>query len=430
MVVEDVDGVLAVQFGKLLADVLEDNLVGLLDGHVGDSADGELAANLGRDNGLSTRGRESTLDTVERKRGVSPASHQSRLLGVVDSGFAAQRFVEVGHGESNVVVERVLFLGERSDLVHDARDLDHTLAVNKRGHNVNEVCHRLVSLTTEDTTVKIGSRASNLNRVVVAATETVGQARLLSAEPVVVRDTDGLSILEVLVTLSLDEVLKTLGAVLLHTLKAHEQVNGEVNTGLLVSLNRVQPTKDWSLVVGSTTTKHAALVIDSEVKGLSGPTIALLGRLDVVVSIDENSALVLVVSVASEDDGREVEVLLVRLLAKRAELDFSTERLQLGTKPLTHADDIGAASVLGRDGGNGNSLAQALNEGIRRCVNLVEETVECGSHLLRLVLANSFCKVESTGRAVPDQGSLGQRDIRERKRPRRKRFTTACNGLQ
>lgn len=427
MVVEDVDGVLSVQLGKLFADVLEDNLVGLLDGHVGDSTDGELAANLGRDNGLGTRGGESTLDTVERKRWVSPASHQGRLLGVVDSGFATQRFVEVGHGESNVIVERILFLGERSDLVHDARDLDHTLAVNKGSHNVDEVSHGLVSLTTEDTTVKIGSRASDLNRVVVAATETVGQARLLSAEPVVVRDTDSLSILEVLVTLSLDEVLKTLGAVLLHTLEAHEQVNGEINAGLLVSLNGVQPTKDGSLVVGSTTAKHAALVIDSEVEGLSGPTITLLGRLDVVVSIDENSALVLVVTVAGEDDGREVEVLLVRLLAKRAELDLSTERLQLAAEPLTHADDIGAASVLGRDGGNGNSLAQALNEGVGRCVNLVEETVECGSHLLRLVLANSFCKVESTGRAVPDEGRLGQR---ERKRPRRKRFTTACNGLQ
>jgi hypothetical protein len=273
---------------------------------------------------------------VERQRRESPAGHQGALLVLEDGGLAAERLVQVIHGEGNTLVQLLLFLGNGGNQLLDSIDLDLAVGVDQTSHDADEIGHGLLGGTTEDTTVEILTGTADLNTVVTATSETVGQARLLGTEPVVVGDADSIGILEELLCLGVDEVVKTLAAVLFHTLEAHEKVDGEIDVGLLVSLDGVEPTENGTLVVGGTTSEHAALVVDGKLEGLSGPSIFLGSRLNIVVTVDEDGLLLGVLTVAGDDDGRELEVLFVGLGTKRAGLDVSTKCLQLGLEELAH----------------------------------------------------------------------------------------------
>jgi hypothetical protein len=62
--------------------------------------------------------------------------------------------------------------------------------------------------------------------------------------PVVVRDANGVDSLEELVLLLLNHLIESLGSRLLHALKAHEQVDGELDPESLVCLDHVDPAED------------------------------------------------------------------------------------------------------------------------------------------------------------------------------------------
>lgn len=210
--------------------------------------------------------------------------------------------------------------------------------------------------------MQVGAGARDLDAVVVAAAQAVGQAGLLGAEPVIVRDADGIGVGKVALALLLDQLLETLGTVLLHALEAHQQVDGEVDASLLVGLNGVEPAQDGALVVGAAAAEHLAVVADGEGEGLGGPAVALLSGLNVVVAVYEDGALAGVAAVAGQDDGREVELGVVGLLAQGPHLDLGAEGLELGLQPLAHADDIRTAGNLGADGGDGDGLGESLDE--------------------------------------------------------------------
>ncbi|KAI6749230.1 hypothetical protein HG531_008177 [Fusarium graminearum] len=313
---------------------------------------------------------------MDGQRRVSPTAHKGALLIIKDGCLAAQRLMDVIHGERNTIVKTFLINGDWGNLLLDAGDLNLAASVDKRSEDPNEIGHGLLGSATKDTTVK-----------------TVGQAGLLGTKPVIIRNANSLSIGKVLLGLLLDQVVEAFRAIFLHTLKAHEQVNGEVDTSLLMSLNSIQPAQDGALVVCRSTSKHAALVVNGKVKGLGGPTVALLGRLNIVMAIDEDSALVLIVSISCKDNGRKVEVLLVGLLSEGSKLYRSSESLELVAEPLSHADDIRSAGILGRNGGNGDSFAQTLNEVVGGAVDLLEETVKLGSHFLCLVDTYRVCEI-------------------------------------
>ena len=384
--------VLGAELLEHLVDVVVDALVGLFNVHVGHGTDRELANDLGGDDRLGSGGGEGTLDTVDGQGREAPAGHEGRLLVLEDGGLAAERLVERLHGEGNVVVQALLLGGHGGDLLGDALDLDLAVSVDERAEDADKIGHGLLGGTAKDTRVEIGTGARNLDAVVVAATETVGQARALGAEPVVVADAHGVGIGKVLLALGHDELLQTVRAVLLHALEAHEEVDGELDTGGLVSLDGVEPAQDGPLVVSGTAAQHAAVLLDGKLKGLGLPAVALLGGLDVVVTVDEDGALALVVAVAGEDDGREVEVGAL-LLAERTELNGGAEVGQLVGEPLAHADDIRAAGSLGRDGGDGDGLAQALDEVAGQGVHLLEVAVELGGHFASLVGADRLGEV-------------------------------------
>jgi len=336
VLLDDLAGVLGVQGLEDLVDVSLDKSVDLRDLHVGDGTDAELADDLGGDDSLCAGGGEGTLDTVKRQRGESPAGHQGALLVLEDSGLAAKRFVKVIHSEGNTLVQLLFFLSDRGNQLLDAIDLNLAVGVDQASHNADEVGHGLLCGTTEDTAVKVLAGTADLDAVVTATSQTVGKTRLLGAEPVVVADADGIGILEELLCLGVDEVVQTLTSILFHTLEAHEKVDGEIDVGLLMGLDGVKPTKNGTLVVGRTTTEHAALVIDGELEGLGGPAILLSGGLNIVVTVDEDGLLLGVLTVAGDDDGREFEILLVGLRAERAGFDMGTESLQFGLEKLAH----------------------------------------------------------------------------------------------
>jgi len=107
--------------------------------------------------------------------------------------------------------------GGGSNVVHDAGDEDLALGSDELGEDVGQVRHGLVHSTTKDTRVEITARSLDGNLVVGNSTETVGDAGLAVAQPVVVTDADGIDILEPALGLGNDNIIQTLGSVLLHT---------------------------------------------------------------------------------------------------------------------------------------------------------------------------------------------------------------------
>lgn len=90
----DLNSVLGTELGKLGIDVLDNAGVNLLGDHVGDRADGELANDLGGDDGLGTSSREGSLNSVEGEGGVAPASLQGIDVVVVDGVLGINSVVE------------------------------------------------------------------------------------------------------------------------------------------------------------------------------------------------------------------------------------------------------------------------------------------------------------------------------------------------
>jgi hypothetical protein len=103
------------------------------------------------------------------------------------------------------------------------------------------------------------------------------------------------------------------------------------------------------------------------------------------VSINQDGTLVRVTAIATNKHRREVEMLLVRLLSEGSQLNFGPEGSQLTSEPLAHANDIGTAGLVGRDGRNGDGLAETLNEGIGKVVDLLEVSVELRGHFSSLM---------------------------------------------
>lgn len=106
---------------------------------------------------------------------------------------------------------------QRRNIVHDARDENLALGSNELGENVSQVGHGLVDSASKDTRVKITAGALDGDLVVGNSTKTVGDTGLTVAEPVVVRDTDCVNILEPVLGLCNDNIVQSLGSVLLHT---------------------------------------------------------------------------------------------------------------------------------------------------------------------------------------------------------------------
>lgn len=94
----------------------------------------------------------------------------------------------------------------------------------------------------------------NLHVEVRDTTETVGQTRLGGTQPVVIRNTDSINILEVLVGFSENQSIQTFRTRFFHTFKTELEVNRQFETESLVGFNNVDPTEDRTLIVRRTTT--------------------------------------------------------------------------------------------------------------------------------------------------------------------------------
>jgi len=346
-------------------------------------------------------------------------SHENLLSVVVDGGLGAKGLVDVVHGESDTGEQRLLFLGERGNKVAEPLDQDVALVVNQRAQNADKVRHRLGDSSAEDSGMKVCSGSSDVDLVVGAASETVGEARLLGSEParkgivsggkserekrgdsLIVGNAHGVGLLEPLTGLLFDQIVQSLGSVLLHTLEAHQQVHRELNASpvsrvrisphrrdllhqnlLLVRLDSVDPSqpkmcslvhrtlaapKDTSyhshgtFIISATPSKHPSrLLVDAQHERLGIPAVVLERRLDIVVAIDQDGPLLGIIAIAAQYDGRQVQVRDVGLLSELAELDGCTQRLQFLLEELTHADNLRAEPGVGRDGRDSDGVSKA-----------------------------------------------------------------------
>lgn len=167
----------------------------------------------------------------------------------------------------------MILTGKGSNLVVDTRDENFTVRSDQSAHDLEKISHRLVNGATEHTRMQISARTLNGKMEVRHSTETICQTRLGSSEPVVVRDTDSIDISKVLLSFEQNKIIKTLRARLLHTLKAHLQVNREVQAQVLVSLNDIEPSKNRALVITASATEKTALIILNQLEGIGIPAV-------------------------------------------------------------------------------------------------------------------------------------------------------------
>lgn len=137
--------VLRVEFLKLVVEVLDDTLGGVVNAEVGDEADRELALDGGGDDSLRAGSVEGTLNTVDRERRVTHATHEllsasgrdltHSLDSVVAKGdLGTNSGVNVGHLEVNLLKLVLLVLGDRGNELLDTGDENLAIWRNKLGH--------------------------------------------------------------------------------------------------------------------------------------------------------------------------------------------------------------------------------------------------------------------------------------------------------
>ncbi|KAH3659962.1 hypothetical protein OGAPHI_007167 [Ogataea philodendri] len=223
----DVELVWRLELGEFLLHELEHILVQFTWVHVWNSSDREFTNNLSWNDGLSSSTRERTLNSVQGKRRVSPSVHQNVLLVLVNGSLGAR--------------SKIQFVNVEFDLL---------------------IGHWLVDNTSKDTGVEVGARSTDTDLVVAASTQTVCEHWLFGSKPVVVRDTNGVDALEVLVCLLGNQFVKTQRSAFLHTFKTTNKVDRKLNSGLVVRLDCVQPTDHRTFVVGGTTAVKFAVLLN------------------------------------------------------------------------------------------------------------------------------------------------------------------------
>ena len=161
-------GVLRFEGLEGFVDVCVDELVDFGRFHVGDCANGEFAGDFGRDDGFGARRGEGAFDAVEAEGRVAPAAHERAFFVRVDPCGAAEGFVEVVHGKSDVLVEALLFVCQGCDQFLDPWDEDVAVAVDEGGHYADEIGHWFLGYAAEDAAVEVLAGSRDLDAVVVA----------------------------------------------------------------------------------------------------------------------------------------------------------------------------------------------------------------------------------------------------------------------
>lgn len=111
-------------------------------------------------------------------------------------------------------------------------------------------------------------------------------AGLLCSKPVVVGNACRIDILEEAIRFVSDQVIKTLAAALLHTLKAHLEVDRELCVGLLVCFNDIEPANARALIIRGASAEHLARgLIVGKLERLSVPAVGNEGWLNATEQI-------------------------------------------------------------------------------------------------------------------------------------------------
>lgn len=211
--------------------------------HVGHGADGEFPRDFRGDDGFGAGRGEGAFDAVDAEGGVAPAGHEGGFLVVEDARFAAEGLVQVVHRVADVAVQALLLLRYGRDHLLQPRDLDFAVCVDERAQHAHEIGHGFLRGAAEDTAVEILSRAFDGEAVVVASAQTVGEAGFLGAQPVIVADAAGVCFFEEPTGLGLllDEVVQSFRPIFLHSLEAHEEIDGQFDPRIFMRLDGVQP---------------------------------------------------------------------------------------------------------------------------------------------------------------------------------------------
>lgn len=126
-------------------------------------------------------------------------------------------------------------------LVIDTRNQDLASGRYKLAHYGEKIRHGFVHGATKDTGMQVACGTANSQVEVGYTAQTIGQAGLCSAEPVVIRDTDGVDILKVVGCFAVDDLLETLRARLFHAFEAEFEVHRQLQAQLDVRLDYVDP---------------------------------------------------------------------------------------------------------------------------------------------------------------------------------------------
>lgn len=183
--------------------------------------------------------------------------------------------------------------------------------------------------------IEITHSAKTVLELVNSGGDEYGKTRLCRPKPVIVADTDAVRIFEEFLGLLLNKVIQTLRTILLHALKAHEKVHGQINLCFLMCLNDIQPSKDRAFVIcRSTAIQPISFRIMSKHEGFRRPPVLLQSRLTesaqlyrgdlhIIMSVDQNRFLLGISTISAQDNGRKFQFNALHFVFSQLSLLYS-----------------------------------------------------------------------------------------------------------
>merc|ERR1719220_2070811 len=165
---------------------------------------------------------------------------------------------------------------------------------------------------SKDSTVKVLRGAFDLQEEVAHSPQAVSEAGLVLAQPVVVRDANIVDLLHELGVLpSHQHLVQALTAALLHPLEAELEVDRHFFANLAISLECMDPSKHWSLVISRSTSIQLPVLLSEHPRISVPPVLLLVGRLHIQVAVDQQGLLCRVLTQLAHQDRWQLKNLTV-----------------------------------------------------------------------------------------------------------------------
>ena len=267
-----------------MLEVFGDEFMNALGRLVGDEAESEFGAGPGGDDGLAAFALVTAGEAVDLDGRARDALFLRRITALAEKFGDSQKLPV-----SRVVVRnpRQLFSlvsGERNNVFVEAGDGDASVLVAQSREQLAQSHRWIVHRTAVNARVQITGRTVHFDFERGDATQRVGQRRMLQVRYARIGNDDGVA--AQLRAVFFQENREILAADLLFSFDDEGEVARQVGLGFQVGFHRLEMGKVLAFVVAGAAGEER-MVFDAGLEGRRFPQVQRLGRLNVVVAVNQ-----------------------------------------------------------------------------------------------------------------------------------------------